>query len=56
LKLNSTIYNSILSKKGQIAVLTNPDKFDFDTAQDFIQKIIFSKIDFLFIGGSTLKK
>ena len=40
------------SSKNQIAVLIDPDKFNFDL--EFIQKIRFSKVDYIFIGGSTV--
>ena len=56
MNLNSHIYKGICSKKGQIAVLVDPDKFNWESANDFIKKIKFSRIDFLFIGGSTVKK
>lgn len=56
LKLNSTIYNRILAHKGQIAILVDPDKFDFRTKDDFIQKLKVAKVDYVFVGGSTVEK
>lgn len=45
------------SKKGQIAVLIDPEKCK-DTAQlsELIQKIEFAGVDYIFIGGSTVTK
>lgn len=56
MKLNSTIYKGIKSKKGQIAVLIDPDKFHWSNSEELLKKLQFSKIDYLFIGGSTVKK
>jgi phosphoglycerol geranylgeranyltransferase len=56
LKLNSTLYKCICSRKGQIAILVDPDKFSWEKSIEFIEKIKFSKIDYLFVGGSTVNK
>lgn len=56
MKLNSTIYKGICSKKGQIAILIDPDKFDRDTSEELLKKIQFSNADYLFVGGSTVSK
>jgi putative glycerol-1-phosphate prenyltransferase len=56
LKLNSTIYNCICSRKGQIAILIDPDKFDWDNSEELLKKIKVSKADYLFVGGSTVSK
>ncbi len=56
MKLNSTIYKSICSRKGQIAILIDPDKFVWETRMELSKKIKFSKTDYLFIGGSTVNR
>ena len=56
MRLNNSIYNSFASKKGQIAILIDPEKFDWSRAEDLLQRIRLSKSDFLFVGGSTVKK
>jgi len=56
LKLNQEIYRRIKSKKGQIAILIDPDKFDFSNKKDFIKKLNFANVDYLFVGGSTVEK
>jgi len=54
--LNQEIYRRIKSKKGQIAILIDPDKFDFSNKKDFIKKLNFANVDYLFVGGSTVEK
>lgn len=56
MKLNQEIYNQFKSKNGQIAILVDPDKFDFSRKEDFIKKLQFAKVDFIFVGGSTVEK
>ena len=56
MKLNQDIYKRIKSKKGQIAILIDPDKFDFSNKKDFIKKINFANVDYIFVGGSTVEK
>lgn len=56
MRLNKEIYNQICSQTGQIAILIDPDKFDFTRSEDFLKKINFAKVDYLFVGGSTVEK
>lgn len=56
MRLNSTIYKDILSRKGQIAILIDPDKFDFSKKAEFVQKVKMANVDYLFVGGSTVVK
>jgi phosphoglycerol geranylgeranyltransferase len=37
-----------------IAVLVDPDKFDLNISHEFIKRLSFSKVDFIFVGGSTV--
>lgn len=54
---SENIYNKINSRKGQIAILIDPDKFESEKKTiDLIKKISFAKIDYIFIGGSTVLK
>lgn len=49
------ILQQIFSRKGQIAVLIDPDKSDSkDYLLEIIQKSKFAKIDYFFVGGSTV--
>lgn len=56
MRLNREIYTKICARQGQIAILIDPDKFDFSKKMEFIQKLSFAKIDYLFVGGSTVEK
>lgn len=56
MRLNSTIYTDIHSRKGQIAILIDPDKFDFSKKVEFVQKVKMANVDYLFVGGSTVVK
>lgn len=56
MRLNSTIYKDIHSRKGQIAILIDPDKFDFSKKAEFVQKVKMANVDYLFVGGSTVVK
>lgn len=56
MRLNQEIFNQISSKKGQIAILVDPDKFDFSKKEEFIRKVKFAQVDYLFVGGSTVEK
>ncbi len=56
MKLNSTIYKGIQSKIGQLAILIDPDKFNWGQRDEFIEKLKFSKVDYVFVGGSTVEK
>jgi phosphoglycerol geranylgeranyltransferase len=51
------ILQQISSRKGQIAVLIDPDKSDSkDYLLEIIQKSKFANIDYFFVGGSTVKQ
>jgi len=55
--VSNKIFNQIKSKKGQIAVLIDPEKSSSAIVLDeLIKKSEFAKIDFFFIGGSTVSK
>ncbi len=56
MRLNKEIFNQIASKKGQIAILIDPDKFDFSQKDNFLQKLKIAQVDYLFVGGSTVEK
>lgn len=51
------IYDRICSQKGQIAVLIDPEKCsNFDALKSLLAKASFAKIDYIFVGGSTVTK
>lgn len=51
------ILNKISNKKGQIAILIDPDKVNSkQQVFSLLKKCMFAEIDFLFIGGSTVSK
>lgn len=55
--MKNNIYNKFKEKKGQIAVLIDPEKSnDENKLKEIIQKTEFAGIDYLFIGGSTVSK
>jgi len=55
--LQNTVYNKILSSKGAIAILIDPEKFvHHKYMSTFIDKLKFAKPDFIFIGGSTVNR
>lgn len=56
MRLNQEIYKKINSKKGQIAILIDPDKFNFSTSNEFLEKIKFANVDYIFVGGSTVER
>lgn len=50
-------YNLIQSRKGQIAVLIDPDKSNKpEQINSLIEKAEFAEIDFFFVGGSTVTR
>ena len=54
-KKSSIIFDSINSKKGQVAVLIDPEKSDNkDILKSLLEKAKFAGINYLFIGGSTV--
>ena len=51
------IHNRFKEKTGQIAVLIDPDKYtDFESLKQLLEKAEFAKVDFLFVGGSTVSQ
>ena len=51
------IYRRINARKGQIAVLIDPEKCsDLDQLKDLLRKSAFAKIDYFFVGGSTVTR
>jgi phosphoglycerol geranylgeranyltransferase len=56
-KIEMNILNKIKSSEGEIAVLIDPEKIKKKKSVELlIKKINESKVSFIFIGGSTLKK
>src|SRR5690554_266542 len=57
MKLNKDIYKSFSSKTGQIAVLIDPEETNSEQKlQDIVEKAEFAKVDYFFIGGSTVTR
>lgn len=57
MKNSQEILDKISSQKGQIAVLIDPDKCrDKQKLFDLLKKASFAKVDFLFVGGSTVSQ
>jgi len=55
--VDKTIFDKIANKKGQIAILIDPENSNNETLlKELIKKAEFAKIDYLFIGGSTVTK
>ena len=51
------IFAKIKAQKGQIAILIDPDKVTGkQQLLELIDKIHFSKVDYIFVGGSTVSK
>jgi phosphoglycerol geranylgeranyltransferase len=54
------IYQNILSAKKQgkklLAILLDPDKMDLDRLSESLVLINDSKVDYIFVGGSTVKE
>lgn len=51
------VYTKILNAKSSIAVLIDPEKCDNGPKLDsLLEKAAFAKVDFLFIGGSTVSR
>lgn len=56
MKLNN-IYTKIRSKKGQIAVLIDPEKTNaLEQIKPLVEKAEFAKIDYFFVGGSSVAR
>ena len=57
MKRTEDIYNQFASKKGQIAILIDPDKCsDLTQLNELLKKCQFASVDYIFIGGSTVSK
>lgn len=55
MRLNKKIFNQFRSKVGQVALLIDPDKTNTKTAlQPLLKKAEFAKIDYVFVGGSSV--
>lgn len=56
--LKSTeIHNRLVRKKGQIAVLIDPDKTnDKPVLRELLKKAHFANVDYFFVGGSTVSR
>lgn len=51
------LYKSILSKKGQVAILIDPEKSnDLEQLKTLLEKAAFAQVNYLFVGGSTVSK
>ncbi len=54
---NKTLYTSILSSTGQIAILIDPEKTNTEKQLNtLLTTIAKSAVNFLFVGGSSAKK
>ena len=52
---SNNIFNQFKDRKGQVAILIDPDKYtDLTKLDDLLKKTTFANIDYLFIGGSTV--
>ena len=57
MKRTVDIYNQFASKKGQIAILIDPDKCsDLTQLNELLKKCQFASVDYIFIGGSTVSR
>lgn len=57
MKLSNPIFQQFKSKTGQIAVLIDPEETNSEEKlQRIVEKAEFSKIDYFFIGGSTVTR
>lgn len=51
------IHNRLIAKKGQIAILIDPDKSNDDVAlKELLKKAQFANVDYFFVGGSTVSR
>ena len=54
---SQNIFISFTKKKGQIAVLIDPEKAqNASQLKELIEKAVFAKIDYFFVGGSTVTR
>ena len=57
MKRTVDIYKQFASKKGQIAILIDPDKCsDLTQLNELLKKCQFASVDYIFIGGSTVSR
>jgi len=57
LNTSSNIIESFAKRLGQIAVLIDPEKSKNKTQlKDLVEKAQFAKVDYLFVGGSTVSR
>ena len=57
MKRTVDIYKQFASKKGQIAILVDPDKCsDLTQLNELLKKCQFASVDYIFIGGSTVSR
>lgn len=55
--VNEKIYNKLISKVGQIAILIDPDKSSSEYyLANLIRKADFAQVDYFFVGGSSVSK
>lgn len=56
--MNNTekIWEKINARRGQIAVLIDPEKLNCDELSEIIEKANFAQVDYFFVGGSTVTK
>jgi putative glycerol-1-phosphate prenyltransferase len=51
------IFQKINDRIGQIAILIDPDKtFEYDAIQSLVEKATWAKVDYFFVGGSTVTR
>lgn len=54
---SNNVLNSIASKKGQVAILIDPEKStDLLKLGELLKKAQFASVDYLFVGGSTVTR
>lgn len=57
MKSDQNNLNAFAERKGQVAVLIDPDKCgDKDKLGELLHKAAFAKVDYLFVGGSTVSQ
>ena len=57
MKRNDDIFKQFAAKKGQIAILIDPDKCsDSSILKELLKKCQFASVDYIFIGGSTVTR
>lgn len=53
--MKSSFLNQLINGKKKVAVLIDPEKFNVNQSDEFMRKLRFSNIQFVFIGGSTVQ-